>query len=202
MFVSFLKTRISFSQSTIWVYVFKSTADDFCNCDFFEDFMLSSAVWVSEREKCMCDKISVCCFFFFFLSLCFWFFVSFWTDDRNCSDLNNLLNDSWNDFEIMSDFFWWEIDDSDIDDDDKEWFLIYLNLFKCWNNSFTFCNFFTIDEIFIFSYCLSICFEFALICLLWILVRKEKVVTFFLSLFLDVKNWFFDVQICWKMIDD
>ena len=108
----------------------------------------------------------------------------------------------WNDFEIMSDFFWWETDNSDVENDETEWLHAYLNLFKYWNNSFIFCNFFIIDEIFIFSNCFSICFELFLTCFFWILMKKENVVTFFLFLFFNVKNWLSDVWSSWKMIDD
>ena len=59
------------------------------------------------KKKCTYNKIFM--FYFFLWSFYFWFFVSFWMSDEDCFNWNNLLNnfwdDSWNDFEIMSDFF-------------------------------------------------------------------------------------------------
>ena len=75
-------------------------------------------------------------------------------------------------------------------------------MFKHQNSNFTFCNFFIINEIFILSNYFSICFRLFLTHLFWILMRKKNVVTFFLFLFFDVKNWFSDVQNSWKAIDD
>ena len=102
----------------------------------------------------------------------------------------------------MSDFFWQKTDDFDIENDETEWLHAYLNLFKYWSNNFIFCNSFTINEILILSNHFNICFKLFLTCFFLSFDEEKKCCSFFLFLFFDVKNWFFDVQNSWRMIDD